>query len=119
MLSDVEALCDHVGIIMGGTLIKTGSLGELLKEIHTDYEMHVEGAPEEVKQAVREMRAEMEHRAGYVVLKFDEDIRRGVIEAVAKTRAEIISLHPVRRSLEGLFVEEAKKESPPREGAGG
>ena len=41
---------------------------------------------------------------------------RGVIEAVAKTQAEVISLHPVRRSLEGLFVEEAKKESPPREG---
>ncbi|MCL4244218.1 MAG: ABC transporter ATP-binding protein [Candidatus Dadabacteria bacterium] len=118
MLSDVEALCDRVGIIMGGTLIKTGSLGELLKEIHTDYEMHVEGAPDEVKQSVREMRVEMEHRAGYVVLKFDEDIRRQVIEAVAKTQAEIISLHPVRRSLEGLFVEEAKKESPPREGGG-
>ncbi|MCA9809959.1 MAG: ABC transporter ATP-binding protein, partial [Candidatus Dadabacteria bacterium] len=118
MLSDVEALCDRVGIIMGGALIKTGTLGELLKEIHTDYEMHVEGDPEEVKRAVREMRVEMEHRAGYVVLKFDEDIRRTVIEAVAKTRAEIISLHPVRRSLEGLFVEEAKKESPPREGSG-
>ncbi len=89
-----------------------------MKEIHTDYEMHVEGAPEEIKGAVKDMPVEMEHRAGYVVLKFDEDIRRGVIEAVSKTKAEIISLHPVRRSLEGLFVEEAKKESPVKEGAG-
>jgi len=119
MLSDVEALCDRVGIIMGGTLIKTGSLSELLKEIHTDYEMHVEGSPEEVKGSVRGMPVEMEHRAGYIVLKFDEDIKRQVIEAVAKSPGGIISLHPVRRSLEGLFVEEAKKESPVREGAGG
>jgi hypothetical protein len=60
----------------------------------------------------------MEHRAGYIVLKFDEDIRRQVIEAVAKTPAGIMSLHPVNRALEGLFVEQAKKEGPVREGVG-
>ncbi len=109
MLSDVEALCDRVGIIMGGTVIKIGKIGELLKEIHTDYEMHLEGSGEEVKQSVKDLRIEMEHRAGYIVLKFDEDIKRRVLEAVTRTSAEIVSIHPLRKSLEGLFVEEAKK----------
>lgn len=109
MLSDVEALCDRVGIIMGGTVIKIGKIGELLKEIHTDYEMHLEGSGEEVKQSVKDLRIEMEHRAGYIVLKFDEDIKRRVLEAVTHTSAEIVSIHPLRKSLEGLFVEEAKK----------
>lgn len=109
MLSDVEALCDRVGIIMGGRVIKTGKIGELLKEIHTDYEMHLEGSGEEIKQSVKDLRIEMEHRAGYIVLKFDEDIKRRVLEAVTRTSAEIVSIHPLRKSLEGLFVEEAKK----------
>lgn len=112
MLSDVEALCDRVGIIMDGTLIKTGQIGELLKEIHTDYEMHLEGRGDEVRQGVKDLSVEMEHRAGYIVLKFDEDIKKRVIDAVTKTSAEIISVHPLRRSLEGLFVEEAKKSKP-------
>ena len=109
MLSDVEALCDRVGIIMDGRVIKIGKIWELLKEIHTDYEMHLEGTWDEVKQSVKDLRIEMEHRAGYIVLKFDEDIKRRVLDAVIRTSAEIVSIHPLRKSLEGLFVEEAKK----------
>ncbi len=109
MLSDVEALCDRVGIIMGGAVIKIGKIGDLLKEIHTDYEMHIEGPGEDVKQCVKDLRVEMDQRAGYIVLKFDEDMKRKVIEAVTRTQAEIVSIHPLRKSLEGLFVEEAKK----------
>ncbi len=115
MLSDVEALCDRVGIIMGGTVIKIGKIGDLLKEIHTDYEMHLEGPGDEVKQSVKDLRVEMDQRAGYIVLKFDEDIKRRVLEAVARTSAEIVSIHPLRKSLEGLFVEEAKKGNPQKE----
>lgn len=109
MLSDVEALCDRVGIIMGGTVIKIGNIGDLLKEIHTDYEMHIEGSGEDVKQCVKDLRVEMDQRAGYIVLKFDEDMKRKVLEAVTRTPAEIVSIHPLRKSLEGLFVEEARK----------
>lgn len=109
MLSDVEALCDRVGIIMGGAVIKIGKISDLLKEIHTDYEMHIEGSGEDVKQCVKDLRVEMDQRAGYIVLKFDEDMKRKVIEAVTRTQAEIVSIHPLRKSLEGLFVEEAKK----------
>lgn len=112
MLSDVEALCDRVGIIMGGRVIKIGNIGDLLKEIHTDYEMFLEGTGEEVRRSVRELSVELEYRAGYLVLKFDEDIKGRVLEAVTKTSAEIVSLHPLRKSLEGLFVEEARKGNP-------
>ena len=109
MLADVEALCDRVGIIMGGAVIKIGKIGDLLKEIHTDYEMHIEGSGEDIKQCVKDLRVEMDHRAGYIVLKFDADMKRKVLEAVTRTPAEIVSIHPLRKSLEGLFVEEAKK----------
>ncbi|MEQ9617659.1 MAG: ABC transporter ATP-binding protein [Deltaproteobacteria bacterium] len=109
MLSDVEALCDRVGIIMGGRVIKIGDIGELLKEIDTDYEMLLEGSGQEIKDSVRGLSVELENRAGYTVIKFDEENKRKVIQAIAQTSAEIVSLHPLRKSLEGLFVEEARK----------
>lgn len=111
MLSDVEALCDRVGIIMDGTVIKIGNIGELLKEIDTDYEMLLEGPGQEIRESVKELSVELENRAGYTVIKFDEENKRKVIQAIARTSAEIVSLHPLRKSLEGLFVEEAKKGS--------
>ncbi len=112
MLSDVEALCDRVGIIMGGIVIKIGNIGDLLKEIHTDYEMLLEGPVEEIRKSVKDLNIELENRAGYTVLRFDEDIKRSILDAVTGTSAEIVSIHPLRKSLEGLFVEEAKKKNP-------
>ena len=109
MLSDVEALCDSVGIIVDGSVMKIGDIGELLREIDTDYEMLLEGSASEIRESVKGLSAELENRAGYVVIKFDEENKKNVIKAIAGTSAEIVSLHPLRKSLEGLFVEEARK----------
>lgn len=109
MLADVEALCDRVALIMSGRVVRTGTIGELLNEIHTDYELFLEGPGEEVREHIRDLNVVFEQRAGFLVLKFDEDIKGRVFEAVMKTSAEIVSLHPMRKSLEGLFVEEAEK----------
>lgn len=109
MLSDVEALCDRVALIMGGRVVRTGTIGELLNEIHSDYELFLEGSRDDVREHVKDLNVELEERAGFVVLKFDQDIKARVFEAVMKTSAEIVSLHPMRKSLEGLFVEEANK----------
>jgi ABC-2 type transport system ATP-binding protein len=109
MLSDVEALCDRVALIMSGRVVRTGTIGELLNEIHTDYELYLEGSGDDIKEHVRDLNVELEQRAGYLVLKFDEDIKVRVLKAIMKSSVEIVSLHPMRKSLEGLFVEEASK----------
>ncbi len=109
MLSDVEALCDRVALLMSGRVVRTGTIGELLNEIHTDYELFLEGSGDDIQEHVRDLSVELEERAGYLVLKFDEDIKARVLEAIMKSSAEIVSLHPMRKSLEGLFVEEASK----------
>jgi ABC-2 type transport system ATP-binding protein len=110
MLSDVEALCDRVGVIMSGRVVKTGELGKLLEEIHTDYEMLLKGVDERVMNKLSDLKITVEKRAGFLVLRFDEDIKSRVLELVSNSQADIVSLHPLRKSLEGLFVEEAKKD---------
>jgi ABC-2 type transport system ATP-binding protein len=110
MLSDVEALCDRVGVIMSGRVVKTGELGKLLEEIHTDYEMLLKGVDERVMNKLSDLKITVEKRAGFLVLRFDEDIKSRVLELVSNSHADIVSLHPLRKSLEGLFVEEAKKD---------
>ncbi len=109
MLADVEALCDRVALIMNGRVVRIGTIGELLNEIHTDYELFLEGSRDDVREHVKDLNVELEERAGFLVLKFDEDIKTRVFEAVMKSSSEIVSLHPMRKSLEGLFVEEANK----------
>lgn len=110
MLSDVESLCDRVGIIMGGIVVKTGKISELLEDIHSDYEMYVGKSDANVKFSVRDLNVTVEERADFFVFTFDEDIKNKVFQAVAGTGADIISLNPLRKSLEGFFVEEAEKE---------
>ncbi|MFQ5788507.1 MAG: ABC transporter ATP-binding protein [Thermodesulfobacteriota bacterium] len=110
ILSDVEALCDRVAIIINGKVVKTGELGKLFEEIHTNYEMLLRGGEEKFLKNLSDLNVAVEKRAGLIVLKFDENVKSRVLEVISNSGGDIVSLHPLRKSLEGLFVEEAKKD---------
>jgi ABC-2 type transport system ATP-binding protein len=110
ILSDVEALCDRVAIIINGKVVKSGELGKLFEDIHSIYEMHLRIEDETILNYLSDLNVGIEKRAGLIVLKFDEDIKAKVLEVVSGYGGDIMTLHPLRKSLEGLFVEEAERD---------
>lgn len=110
ILSDVEALCDRVAIIINGKVVKSGELQRLFEDISSAYEMLVRVEGETVLKSLNDLNVTVEKRAGLVVLKFDEEIKDRVLEVISRSGGDIITLHPLRKSLEGLFVEEAAKD---------
>ena len=110
ILSDVEALCERVAIIINGKVVKSGDLVKLFEDIHSMYEMLLRIVDEKVLSYLDDLNVTVEKRAGLMVLKFNEEIKTRVLEVVSESGGDIIALHPLRKSLEGLFVEEAGKD---------
>ena len=89
ILSDVEALCDRLAIIINGKVVKAGELGKLFEGIHTNYEMLLRAGDEKVLDNLRDFNVTIEQRAGLIVLKFDEDIKAKVLEVISGSGGDI------------------------------
>jgi len=111
ILTDVESMCDRVGVIINGRVVKVGELKELFSEIHTDYEMVIRNIDQSRLTDFTNLGVSFEKRAGFQVIRFDEDLKSEVVDLLHKYRIDIISLTPLRKSLEGLFEEQTKKEA--------
>lgn len=111
ILSDIEALCDNVAILRGGRLFATGRLDELLEdsgEVQL-FEVNVKSVSAEalapVTSAVPEAVIEPEPNGASIQVRGDEDIEK-IIAAVRRSGGKLVSVQPVRQSLEELFVKD-------------
>jgi len=111
ILADVESLCDRVGVIFNGRIVKVGELQELFSEIHTDYEMVIRNIDQSRISDFTNLGVSFEKRAGFQVIRFDEDLKSKVMDLLHIYQIDMISLTPLRKSLEGLFEEQTKKEA--------
>lgn len=111
ILSDIEALCDNVAILRNGKLAATGKLDDLLASAGEGriFEVNVKGVAAE---AIREGLAviagatvsEKPNGANVQVQK-EEDVE-AVLATIRKSGGKLESVHPVKQSLEELFVKE-------------
>ncbi|MGH7885947.1 MAG: ABC transporter ATP-binding protein [Thermodesulfobacteriota bacterium] len=109
ILSDVESLCDRVGVILNGVVVKIGALCDLYKEINSDYEMLLNCKKEQANNIIKSDDVFVDQRAGFIVLRFGENRKKEIVNAILESELEMISLFPLRKSLEGIFEEEARK----------
>jgi len=109
ILSDVESLCDRVGVILNGVVVKIGVLADLYKEIKSDYELLLNCSEEKARSVFVSDSHELNKRAGLIVVRLNEFERDQFLRKVIDAEIEIVSLYPLRKSLEGIFEEEYKK----------
>ena len=106
ILSDIEVLCDSVAILKDGRLAHAGSLDELRsRETRLVEIIATDAAAEALKQQL-EVRATVTTTASGVRIEVsDEQEVDAVIAALRRVNGKLISIQPVRQSLEDLFLD--------------
>jgi len=107
ILSDIEILCDRVAILRNGRLAHHGRLDELRQEAdHHMVEIVASGASLELlANELSPAEFTLSATAGGVRIQVpDESYVDAALAALRKTGGALVSVQPVRQSLEELFV---------------
>jgi ABC-2 type transport system ATP-binding protein len=108
ILSDIEVLCDRVAILRKGKLAATGTLDELRSQHNEQpsFEISVSGTTaEKLSSAINLTGAIVSATPGGARIEVvDEKDVDAAIAAIRQTGGKLISVQPVRQSLEDLFV---------------
>lgn len=108
ILSDVEALCDRVAILRRGKLAATGRLDELLKSEGGKVSFEVNASGLSAAQLSGKFHNVIGQASGVTVEVESEADIDDVIAAIRVNGGKILSVQPVKQSLEELFVEKTQ-----------
>ena len=103
ILADAEALCDRVAIIHQGELRSVGAVVDLTSTIHGKVELVWEGTA--IPASLRALGAECHVTGDTVRAVLSEANQDSAIEALRRERLRLISVTPLRTSLEDYFVQ--------------
>ncbi len=103
ILSDAETLCDRVGVLRAGHLVRAGALSELLRLDVEHMEVFVSGLDEDSPALATARRERVGER---LRLQVDERDLGRTITAVEAAGGRILSVQPVRQTLEDYFFRE-------------
>jgi ABC-2 type transport system ATP-binding protein len=113
ILSDIEALCDNVAILRQGKLAATGKLDDLLTASgeQQSFEINVKNISAELLQneisIVTGASVYSKPNGANIHVSDENDIEK-ILRIVKKSSGKLVSVQPVKQSLEELFVKETK-----------
>jgi ABC-2 type transport system ATP-binding protein len=115
ILSDAEALCDRVGVIQSGELRGVGAVAELISQAQGKVEIifHAQKVPE----SLISLGAEASVSGDMVNAVLPEEQQDMALEVLRRERLKLISLAPVRYSLEEYYIQKLRP-TENRKGAG-
>jgi ABC-2 type transport system ATP-binding protein len=97
LLSEVEMICDRVAVLNRGRLVRLGKTSDLLQ---TERKLEI------VARGISTESFPESHASdGVVHFKIAVDAQRAILEQVWQMGGQVVSVNPVRRSLEELFLE--------------
>jgi ABC-2 type transport system ATP-binding protein len=110
ILSDAEALCDEVAVLREGAVLRVGQLGDILKIDVSHMELLVAN----VDAAVLEGEARLCQPVGdRLRLEVPTAAMGACIASVERAGGRVLSVQPIRQSLEDYFVQAMKQEPVP------
>jgi ABC-2 type transport system ATP-binding protein len=113
ILSDAEALCDRVAIIHRGELKGVGAVAQLTGSMHGKVELILRGS--RVPSSLRAL-AEQCYVGGETArLVVKEEDQERALDALRREGVHLISLTPVRATLEDYFMKQLQSAESPVE----
>jgi ABC-2 type transport system ATP-binding protein len=107
ILSDAEALCDRVAIIHKGELRGVGAIEDLTSSVEGKVELIWQGS--QVPASIKALGAECHLSGDIIRAVIDESKQDAAIDALRREHLHLISLTPVRTSLETYFLEKLRR----------
>jgi len=106
ILSDIEVLCDSVAILKAGRLAHAGSLDELrVRESSLIEIIATDVAADALKRQLEVSATVTTTASGVRIEVSDEKEVDAVIAALRSVNGKLVSVQPVRQSLEDLFLD--------------
>ncbi len=114
ILPDVEMICDRVGILVGGRLVKSGPIHELLGEELESIEITVTTVPPAVLSEVERLALSPALvQKGRVMFRLrGETELEAALAILVGAKSRVLSVVPQRRSLEEIFLEASREATP-------
>jgi ABC-2 type transport system ATP-binding protein len=106
ILSDAEALCDRVGVIHQGELRGVGAVANLTSQAQGRVEIIF--LAKKVPSALTQLGAEARVSGDMVNAVLPEKHQDEALEVLRRERLKLISLAPVRRSLEEYYIQKMR-----------
>lgn len=110
ILSDAEALCDRVAVINGGHVRGVGVVQDLLSRFSGKVEVIWDGAA--ALGALTSMGHEVHATGETIRATVPQTELDAAIDAIRRARGRLLSVTPVRASLEDFFLEKLAENSP-------
>jgi len=110
ILSDAEALCDRVAILHLGELRSVGAVAELTAGVRGKVELIWAGTT--IPASLKALGAECHATSDSVRAILPEEKQEAAIEALKRERLRLISLVPLRSTLEDYFVQQVEQAKP-------
>jgi ABC-2 type transport system ATP-binding protein len=106
ILSDIEVLCDSIAILKGGRLAHAGSIDDLRAREANLIEIVASGADADTLRKYLPEETEVTTNASGLQIRVeDEKEVDAVIAALRQANGKLVSVQPVRQSLEELFLD--------------
>ncbi|MCR4424317.1 MAG: ABC transporter ATP-binding protein [candidate division WOR-3 bacterium] len=109
ILADVEMICDRVGIIVGGKMVKAGRLNEILTSEVEAIEVTVRGAQGKFRKALERVAQKAFDSGEFLMLtvKDDDDVER-IMAITREAGAKVTAIVPRTKTLEDFFMSQVK-----------